>query len=107
RALGRGARRRASAGDHRRRVRRVRRGPRCTRLPPRAHRAPVSMHAGPGDALRITGSRPLRGTLRLPGEKGMSHRALLFAALADGTSTLEGLAPGDDVRRTAGALHAL
>jgi 3-phosphoshikimate 1-carboxyvinyltransferase len=67
----------------------------------------MSMHPGPGDALRITGSRPLRGTLRLPGEKGMSHRALLFAALADGTSTLEGLAPGDDVRRTAGALHAL
>jgi 3-phosphoshikimate 1-carboxyvinyltransferase len=37
----------------------------------------------------------------------MSHRALLFAALADGSSTLVGLAPGDDVRRTADALRAL
>ncbi len=37
----------------------------------------------------------------------MSHRALLFAALADGASTLYGLAPGDDVARTVAALRAL
>ncbi len=57
------------------------------------------------DTLTIEGPRPLRGTCRLPGEKGMSHRALLFAALADGTSALARLAPGDDVARTASALR--
>ena len=53
-------------------------------------------------------ARPLRGRLRLPGCKGISHRALLFAALADGTSTDPRASPtGDDVRRTASALVGL
>jgi len=43
----------------------------------------------------------------MPGDKGISHRALLFAALADGASTLTGLADGDDVARTRAALEAL
>ncbi|MGZ8764915.1 MAG: 3-phosphoshikimate 1-carboxyvinyltransferase, partial [Acidimicrobiia bacterium] len=50
--------------------------------------------------LTITGGAPLRGRLRLPGCKGISHRALLFAAIADGTSRITNLAPGDDVART-------
>jgi 3-phosphoshikimate 1-carboxyvinyltransferase len=61
----------------------------------------------PDDVLTIDGPRPLRGTCRLPGEKGMSHRALLFAALGTGTTTLHDLAPGDDVGRTAEALRVL
>lgn len=48
-----------------------------------------------------------RGTLRVPGDKSISHRAVLFAALADGESTVTGLAPGDDVRRTRRAVEAL
>ena len=36
------------------------------------------------DELAFGGARPLRGRLRLPGDKSISHRALLFAALADG-----------------------
>jgi 3-phosphoshikimate 1-carboxyvinyltransferase len=60
-----------------------------------------------GDELRIVGPRPLRGRLRLPGCKGISHRALLFAGIADGTSTLRGLAHGDDVHRTRAALGRL
>ena len=36
----------------------------------------------------VGGARPLRGRLRLPGDKSISHRALLFAALADGRSTI-------------------
>src|SRR5262249_13642142 len=55
----------------------------------------------------IAGPRPLRGTLRVPGDKGISHRALLAAALASGRSTIRGLADGDDVRRTRVALERL
>lgn len=55
----------------------------------------------------ISGPRPLRGTLRVPGDKGISHRALLAAALAEGRSTIRGLADGDDVRRTRVALEQL
>jgi len=57
--------------------------------------------------LVLAGPRPLRGTMRVPGEKGISHRALLVAALADGRTRLRGLAPGDDVARTAAALEQL
>jgi 3-phosphoshikimate 1-carboxyvinyltransferase len=55
----------------------------------------------------IAGPRPVRGTLRVPGDKGISHRALLAAALASGSSTVRGLADGDDVRRTRVALERL
>jgi 3-phosphoshikimate 1-carboxyvinyltransferase len=45
--------------------------------------------------------------LRVPGDKSISHRALLFAALADGPSRLAHLADGDDVGRTRDALERL
>lgn len=61
----------------------------------------------PGGEFAITGGVPLRGRIRLPGCKGISHRALLFAGFADGTSRITNLAPGDDVGRTASALTAL
>jgi 3-phosphoshikimate 1-carboxyvinyltransferase len=57
--------------------------------------------------LTVTGGRPLRGRLRVPGDKSISHRALLLAALADGTSVIRGLADGDDVARTRRAVQAL
>jgi len=57
--------------------------------------------------LAFTGPRPLRGRLRVPGDKSISHRALLFAALASGTSRLWGLADGDDVVRSRAAVEAL
>jgi 3-phosphoshikimate 1-carboxyvinyltransferase len=50
--------------------------------------------------ITIAGPRPLRGRVRVPGDKGISHRALLFAAMADGRSRVTGLARGDDVART-------
>lgn len=43
----------------------------------------------------------LRGTVKVPGDKSASHRAVLLSALASGTSTIEGLSPGLDVRGTA------
>ncbi|MGZ6899118.1 MAG: 3-phosphoshikimate 1-carboxyvinyltransferase [Acidimicrobiia bacterium] len=57
--------------------------------------------------LTVEGGRAVRGTLRVPGCKGISHRGLLFAAVADGRSTLRGLADGADVLATAACLDAL
>jgi 3-phosphoshikimate 1-carboxyvinyltransferase len=55
----------------------------------------------------VGGARPLRGRLRVPGDKSISHRALLFAAMADGRSTISGLATGADVAATRGSLERL
>lgn len=65
------------------------------------------MSAVAADELVLTGPRPLRGRLRVPGDKGMSHRALLFGAMADGRSRVTGLARGEDVGRTLAALGQL
>ena len=59
------------------------------------------------DQLTVAGVAPLRGRLRVPGDKSISHRALLFAAMADGRSRAIGLAGGDDVYRTRRALTQL
>ncbi|MBV1796264.1 3-phosphoshikimate 1-carboxyvinyltransferase [Siccirubricoccus sp. G192] len=50
---------------------------------------------------------PLSGCLRVPGDKSISHRALMFGALAVGTTSIEGLLEGEDVLRTAAAMRAL
>jgi 3-phosphoshikimate 1-carboxyvinyltransferase len=52
--------------------------------------------------------KPLSASgVRVPGDKSISHRALMFAALAEGESRIGGLAPGDDVRSTARVLAQL
>jgi 3-phosphoshikimate 1-carboxyvinyltransferase len=52
---------------------------------------------------------PLRvaGTLRVPGDKSISHRSLILAALADGESRIRGILDADDIQSTAGALRSL
>jgi 3-phosphoshikimate 1-carboxyvinyltransferase len=50
---------------------------------------------------------PLRGTARVPGDKSISHRALMFAALAVGESRIAGLSDGGDVAATAAAMRAM
>jgi 3-phosphoshikimate 1-carboxyvinyltransferase len=50
---------------------------------------------------------PLVGTAALPGDKSISHRALMFAGLARGTSRITGLLEGEDVLATAAALRRL
>jgi 3-phosphoshikimate 1-carboxyvinyltransferase len=55
----------------------------------------------------VRGGRALTGTVRVPGDKSISHRALLLAALAEGTSAVRGLSAGDDVARTRAAVEAL
>ena len=62
---------------------------------------------GAAHTVSVRGGVPLSGTLAVPGDKSISHRALLLAALAEGTSTITGLCPGDDVVRTRGAIVAL
>ncbi len=59
---------------------------------------------GTSDGWRLEPGGPLRGTLALPGDKSISHRALLIAALAEGTSRLDGVLDSEDCRATAGAL---
>ncbi|HET6231270.1 MAG TPA: 3-phosphoshikimate 1-carboxyvinyltransferase [Longimicrobiaceae bacterium] len=47
------------------------------------------------------------GEVRVPGDKSITHRALMLAAAADGQSRLRGLLPGEDCRSTASVLRAL
>ena len=49
---------------------------------------------------------PLRGAIRVPGDKSISHRALMFAGLAVGRSRITGLLEGEDVLATAAAMRA-
>jgi 3-phosphoshikimate 1-carboxyvinyltransferase len=55
----------------------------------------------------VRSSARLRGDLWLPGDKSISHRALILAALAEGESQIEGAGDGADVRSTAGIVAAL
>jgi 3-phosphoshikimate 1-carboxyvinyltransferase len=57
--------------------------------------------------LIITGATALIGTLSVPGDKSISHRAIMLSALAAGTSTLRGLSDGADVRNTLAGVAAL
>jgi 3-phosphoshikimate 1-carboxyvinyltransferase len=52
-------------------------------------------------------STPLRGTIRVPGDKSISHRALMLSALAVGESRVSGLLEGEDVMATAAAMRAM
>ena len=54
----------------------------------------------PGNEIAVEGGAPLRGVVRLPGDKSISHRALLIAALAANPSRLRNLSPGQDVGAT-------
>ena len=54
---------------------------------------------------RFAPSGPLRGTISVPGDKSISHRALMFAGLAVGQSRIIGLLEGEDVLATAAAMR--
>lgn len=59
--------------------------------------------------LPVTARRtgPLAGTIKVPGDKSISHRSLIFGALAAGTTRITGLLEGEDVLRTAAAMRQL
>ena len=65
-----------------------------------------SPHAAPLPVASIS-QGPLRGRLRVPGDKSISHRAMIFGLLSIGETAVEGLLEGDDVLRTAAACRAL
>lgn len=49
----------------------------------------------------VSAGTPLRGEIEIPGDKSVSHRAVMFAALADGVSRIDGFLEGEDTRATA------
>jgi 3-phosphoshikimate 1-carboxyvinyltransferase len=51
--------------------------------------------------------QPLRGSVRVPGDKSISHRALMLAAIAEGESRIRGFLEGEDTRATAAVLSQL
>jgi len=51
--------------------------------------------------------KPLTGSQRVPGDKSISHRALLFSALAEGRSVISGLSMGGDALSTRSCLEAM
>jgi 3-phosphoshikimate 1-carboxyvinyltransferase len=57
--------------------------------------------------LTVSARGPLRGTVTVPGDKSISHRSLMFSALAVGESRIEGLLEGEDVLATAAAMRAM
>jgi len=64
---------------------------------------PASSYAGPACARP---GAPLSGRICAPGDKSVSHRALILGALAEGVTEIEGLLEGDDVLATASAARA-
>jgi 3-phosphoshikimate 1-carboxyvinyltransferase len=57
--------------------------------------------------LKAEATGPLRGRIKVPGDKSISHRALILGGLAEGETRIEGLLEGDDVLATAAAVRAL
>src|SRR6516165_7186794 len=64
------------------------------------------MHDNPSPLTARRGA-PLRGRVRVPGDKSISHRALILGALAVGTTRVGGLLEGEDVLNTAKAMQAM
>ncbi|HKS84852.1 MAG TPA: 3-phosphoshikimate 1-carboxyvinyltransferase [Pseudolabrys sp.] len=63
----------------------------------------------PAELTPLTARRggPLQGRVRVPGDKSISHRALILAALTVGETSISGLLEGEDVLRTAEAMRIL
>ncbi len=51
--------------------------------------------------------KPLQGRVKIPGDKSISHRAIMLAALADGVSRIDGFLEGEDTRATANVFAQL
>ncbi|MGQ0810658.1 MAG: 3-phosphoshikimate 1-carboxyvinyltransferase [Nitrospiraceae bacterium] len=58
-------------------------------------------------SLTITPGRPLKGTLSVPGDKSVTHRAIILTALADGLSTIKSYCRGEDCLNTMRAFQGL
>jgi 3-phosphoshikimate 1-carboxyvinyltransferase len=69
--------------------------------------APAAALPGPAPLSSARPARPLAGRICVPGDKSISHRALMLGALAVGRTEVTGLLEGEDVLATAAAINAL
>jgi 3-phosphoshikimate 1-carboxyvinyltransferase len=67
----------------------------------------ADMNQSPKKPLISAAGSPLSGTFAVPGDKSISHRALMLGALAEGDTTIHGLLEGEDVLHTAAAMRLL
>ena len=67
----------------------------------------LSQSHSPAEPLASHQAGPLRGRIRPPGDKSISHRAFILGLLCRGATPVEGLLEGDDVMRTGTACRAL
>ena len=65
------------------------------------------MSRPPASTLTVRQVRAIGGEIAVPGDKSLSHRAVLFSALADGTTVITGFLPGEDCICTMRALQAM
>src|SRR3954470_17441865 len=72
-----------------------------------ARKDPNLTHSGPATPLEARSSGPLSGKVRVPGDKSISHRALILGALAVGETRISGLLEGEDVLNTSKSMRAL
>lgn len=80
------------------------RGAPCHRGLALSKAAPVKTQPQPQ---RFLPSAPLKGRIRVPGDKSISHRSIMFGALAVGETRVTGLLEGEDVMATAAAMRAM
>ncbi|MHB9105886.1 MAG: 3-phosphoshikimate 1-carboxyvinyltransferase [Armatimonadota bacterium] len=59
------------------------------------------------ETLIVSPGQQFRGTIAVPGDKSISHRALLFGALAEGETTIRGFLDSEDTEATRGCLRAM
>ncbi len=74
---------------------------------PPAQRTTILTNSDHPSPLEARSSGPLAGKARVPGDKSISHRALILGALAVGETRISGLLEGEDVLNTARAMQAL
>ena len=58
-------------------------------------------------SIRVKGKSPLKGVFSLPGDKSISHRAVMLGAIANGLTEVNGFATGEDCAHTVKALQSL
>ena len=67
----------------------------------------MSASGSPSNTRVLPAGGSLSGQVTVPGDKSISHRSLLFGAIAEGTTTIEGLLPAEDPLSTAACLRSM
>ncbi len=96
-----------AADDHSALLGRLRRAGRARRSFAQTHAWVADSRAGPAIGFRVRPGGVIRGRLRVPGDKSISHRAAILGALAEGTTRISGFLEGADSLNTLAALREL